>query len=276
MTDIQINFIKKIDVPGYNGCLLNHEGTWYGTSRFDSWENDFRNNQIIFMNLDNNYNVCSVKIMKDITNRPIYRSYTKGPEDSRFIDSSRLISVTLDTNTNWKPQLSILTMDNETKDIIHVLPMRVTDISLNVEKNWLFLKENDTELTFLHSSFPFRIINVNKTTGEGYTTKFYETSINIKAHNGSILLLPDGNYLLTVRVKEQHNYKHSLFCILDSEFNLTKISKPFKFDNSSSYEMCMSMTIVDENIVCCVGIDDLCTNIYNVNLESVINNCKPI
>ncbi len=276
------SIIKTIDLPGYNGCLYkNKDNKWIGTQRYDKeWRGDLRINKIIHYKLDKTFNIIKSEFLKDESNRTIYRSYTEGPEDARFIDENRLVAVTLDTNTYWKPQMSLFNIDLTTNSIKKVLPMKIIDIPLGIEKNWLFLKETETELIFLHHSFPFRIVNVNKETGEGYTSKYYEVpQFSFVAHNGSIVKLPeiyDNNYLLTIRIKEKHNYIYSIMCILDSEFNLIKISEPFKFISGTSCEMCMSMNIIEDKLICCVGIDDISTNIISADLYTIVNSCKSI
>lgn len=290
---------KKLLVDGFNATIRrkNDSEGWEGISRVQERPEEGSRvwkNKLIYFTTDEDFNIEDSSLLVDRTTRVRHLSYTEGCEDPRLLDSNKALTVTLDTNNRWKPEISLIEFDSKSSIISSIKPLEVDGISVNsIQKNWIPLKVSGSgtmspKLILLHQSFPFRIISVDMKTGKGSIIKEYTTpldSTGIVAHNGAALQLVDGKWLVTVRIKNGYKYKHSLWLLLDEEYNLIKYSEPFVFrklcsDGSPvSYEMCMSMQHdkheSDNVIVCSVGLSDTHSEIFkykiNVILDLLVN-----
>ena len=102
---------------------------------------------------------------------------------------------------------------------------------------------------------------------------------NMIVHNGSLIQLDNGNYLVNVRKMLNRNggtaYDYSLFLLFDENFNFLKMSKPFYFKETiglkwdGNYEYCPCMFIKNNDLYCCVTENEQKLIIYKYNLESI-------
>ncbi len=275
---------KRLLVPGFNATIrrLCPEG-WEGISRVQERPAPGSNvwkNKLFYFRTDEDFNIEEQKLLVDRNCRQKFLSYTEGCEDPRFLDSNQALVITLDTNNRWKPEISLIDFDSDSGFIDTIRPLMVNGISQNtIQKNWIPLKvESNGNIIMLQQSFPFRIISVNRETGIGNIIKEYSTALDnsIVAHNGAALHLHEGGWLVTIRVKSGHKYKHSIWLYLNESYELIKYSDPFIFLQTSfdgtlvSYEMCMSICYdTDDCIVCSVGISDTHSEIFKYRLEDI-------
>lgn len=276
---------KRLAIPGFNACIIPQQDGYLGLSRVCVQHSQRgvypeATNNIVMFTLNSEYDVISTTELKDTTNRTIHKSWTQGIEDPRLLSSNRFTAVTCDTNTRWKPEMSIVTFS---MDITSIMPLCISDKENEPQKNWLYLNSHTEELhDYLYSSFPFSIIRVNMNTGKGYIIKEESTpGYNIVTHNGAVVKTSEG-YLLTVRVKQGYSYHYSLWVKLDDNYNFIQVSKPFRFITGThlnddgtfvpgGYEMCMSLHMEKNELVVCVSIDDADNFIQKYDIADINN-----
>lgn len=230
---------------------------------------------------DQDFNIKTKNLIQDVSNRIIYKNYTIGIEDARFINKNYLSSTTLDSNDKWKAEISLIKVDLEKNNILSVTPLRLINSFSRTEKNWVFIKQKEDKMIFLYDCNPLTLVESDMKTGN---TKKIKSEIipslqNLLLHNGSLVILEDGNYLVNVRNMINRNggtvYDYSLFLLFNSEFKFLKMSQPFYFKETidlkwdKNYEYCPSMFIKDNNLYCCVTEDETNLIIYQYNLNSI-------
>jgi hypothetical protein len=149
------------------------------------------------------------------------------------------------------------------------------------EKNWLSLRRWGNELHVLHWLHPLRILRLNLQTGLAEVLVEYPTVAELQGqdiHCGASLLLPQG-FLVAVRVKSGHCYSHSLWLLLDSDSYAVKgVSEPFRFllEETSNYEMCMSLCKRGDEILACTSINDTWSGIWKFSLDTILKGLRPL
>jgi hypothetical protein len=287
-------FEHRLGLVGYNASLRQQGGGYMGVIRrivpFEKRNAypEVKNIAVLF-SLDANFNIIFAREMVDNSERTIHTNYTSGPEDSRLLSDTTMMSVTLDTNNRFCIEMSLITFCATSAIIQTVQPLLVAGVENKCEKNWLYLRDGPDGLAhFLHAAFPFRIIGLDYKTGVGNVLKEYNVpGFNVIAHNGATLR-HKGGYLITVRIKEGYSYKHSLFINMNDEYDVVGISAPFRFYKQEDwqtglnefkpggYEMCMSMHIEGEQLVACVSIDDSFAVVHKYILTDIIAMCSPL
>lgn len=271
-------FQKQLEIPGFNACIWPTEDGYIGlsrTCRHRSDENNFPEvyNRLLWFRLNNDFDMIEQSFLEDVSGRIVHTSWTTGFEDPRFITPSTALVVTCDTSPHWIPEISLIHLNSETKQVTAVHPLR-TNSDHGPQKNWLFLKNHsDTQTEYLYSSFPFRVISVDKETGTGTIVKTTGVSDRV-AHNGALVVFANG-YLLTVRIREGNGYKHSLWVFLNAEYEPVAISDPFIFV-APTYEMCMSLHVEGDILVACVSVGDTTVYVQKYNVNDILKSLKAV
>lgn len=279
-------FEKKLDIPGFNACIIPYEGGYLGLTRICNYHSQRgvypeATNKIGMFILNSDFEVMALYDLEDKTGRIIHKNWTQGIEDPRFLSLSIFTAVTCDTNSRWKTEMSLITFDMDSYTITNILPLYMNGTQHLTQKNWLFLSKYNEELSdYLYNSFPFTVIRVSNITGQGYIIK-EETvpEYNIVAHNAAVVKIKD-EYLLTVRVKKGHDYHYSLWVKLNESYDFMKVSKPFRFlkdhntntdgtFNAAGYEMCMSLHVEHDELVVCVSVEDRDSYIQKYEISDI-------
>jgi hypothetical protein len=286
------DFIKKLDVIGFNMSILPKQDGYIGITRNLIYPE--KNNILYAVNLNKNFDVISQVELKDITGRQTYPSWTSGLEDPRILSDRAFLAVTCDTNSNWKPEMSYVEMDLSTNTITRVQPMTRCGQRHEPQKNWLFIRnESNTHIDILYEADPFCVIRVDTTSGYGFylkehtmLSKYRETRIN----NAALMEISDG-YLLVVRLKERDGtwYHCSRWIKLDKEYNVVGVSPMFRFMNEfdgrkfmnedgtigvGGGEICMSIHQEDEYVIACTSICDSDIFIFKYKLDDILLSLK--
>lgn len=282
-------FKKRLDIEGYNASILRVDDGYLGLVRSVVYEkpSNFGINSIHEFRLDSDFKFISQRRLEDKSNRRIYKSWTTGPEDPRIVSETEFFAVTCDTNDNWKPEVSKITMKDGT--ITQVSPLVAIDVPRVSEKNWILFNSFGEERHFLYSTHPFRFLRLDNHTCKGNIFLEYTIpGLALVAHNGAVVRIGD-DFLLSCRVKSGHSYKHSVWVLFDSQYKCKGVSPPFRFDpdgwvdstNSNEfklggYEMNMSSHLETNALVCCVGINDTYNIVVKYYIEDVLKFINPV
>ena len=216
--------------------------------------------------------------------RPRHVSLSSGLEDPRIITSNSCLCVTLDTNTEWKAEISYVEFDSDKGILTKIQPLKIENLPRKIEKNWVVLEYKDMDATILYSTSPLIILKVNLESGLG-SILCQNPGIPFHAHNGSSVRLDDGSFLLSVRVKDGIHYKQSFWIKMRSDYTIESISKPYRFSTNEFrdeytdrevYEMCMSMHIENGNIIASVGMNDTHVTLYTICLSDILEGLRTI
>jgi FkbM family methyltransferase len=195
-----------------------------------------------------------------------------------------LYAVTLDTNADWRAEMSLVRFDESSGEIRSVVPLRVRGIPKRDEKNWLLLRHWGNEHHLLYSTNPLCVIRIDAETCRGTILKsIAHPRLNFKAHGGAAVRLPDGRFLVLVRVFRRIQYVHSRWIVLNDSYDLVGISLPFRFQNGWYYEMCMSLIVQSataiENrptITACLSLEDRQVVAKTYALDTILESILPI
>lgn len=217
-----------------------------------------------------------------IENLPRERHPTSilGLEDCRLIESDQnhwIFSTTFDTHPGTVGQ-TLCTMKNNPHEkgplfVEKFLPIQGPAPG-RCEKNWLPFVRNG-ELLAIYECDPLTILKIDRKTGacENFSKK--ETKHDFSKFRGSAPPIEfDNGYLFLVHevvFTDQRTYLHR-FVYLDSDLNITKVSKPFTF-LQKGIEYCCGMTIDHDQKQCIlsVGIDDKEALLLFVDLNHIQN-----
>jgi hypothetical protein len=279
----------KIGFDGFNMSMIIHpkKAQHYLASirqveTFDHKAYPQTYNRNYLLELDPYFQVISTKEMTEENKRKFNRSYSIGCEDCRLITGSRMTAVTLDTNEEWVPEMSLCDYNYESGEISKIQPLHFGDEQneeKTAEKNWLVLKnmERNGSIHLIHSYDPLRIVSVDVKTG-------YSSLISMKRifhvdgceiHGGAcVFLTRKKQYLVAVRVVQNHVYKFSHFLLLNELYTFLGISDRFCFEpyTEKKYEMCMSFT-EDESerkVFAAVSLNDKNVFVYEYLIDDLL------
>lgn len=256
-------------------------------------------NTAYMLELDSSFNVLSKNVLnqnKECLSVPRYVNWSCGIEDSRLLDESSLLSVSLDTNPHWKPEMVYIEISDEEKKITKLTRLYIEGKEMESQKNWLFLKKEDNRndnVHFLYFYNPFQIISVDLNTGKGHIIKTYNVpNMNLHSHGGACIYLEKRNeYLVLVRNYEVNLNKnasgHPMFAnhcwlLFNDLYDLCGISEPFLFemqdDTEIHFQICMSLILDVEGdcLYAPVTTNEKITSIYKLHLEEVLNVIRPV
>lgn len=221
------------------------------------------------------WKVSDAHKVKDTESRPRHVNYTSGFEDARWLGPYSALAVTLDTNSEFRCEMSYLEFDENLQEVRVVRPLRIEGIASRTEKNWLPLEVEDRERAlFLYSCAPLRVAQVNLATGLGRIV--YEgpgLPDGIVAHNGAVLTLPE-HYLVTVRIKDGYRYVSSRWLLIEKNgYKVVGISAPSRLMPGDAYEMCMSLHLDGGVVTACVSEGDRDIFILQYRLEELLRAC---
>jgi FkbM family methyltransferase len=265
---------------GFLGALRrtrNANGPGFGNHAVASAERRYPETVNIYwlLEMDASFRVQKETEMVETCQRQKHKNFSTGIEDARFVDDSSMFAVTLDTNAAWRSDISFVAFDQKTGQISRVTKIEISGLAEAPQKNWLPLQHWDSEHHLLHSYNPLRIVRVDSRTGEGQVIR--ETPhvlFNGKAHGGAAVRLSDGRFLVTMREFRHRYYPHSRWMLLDHTYDIIAVSPPFRFQNTYYYEMCMSLSLTNDNppkLVAPVSLEDKIQKIYVFSLSTILN-----
>ena len=206
-------------------------------------------------------------------------SFTAGFEDPRIGSSNWMTCVGLDTNDRWQPEMVLCEIDLPENKIKTAHSLYIENTPFTPQKNWLVLHELEEHIHMIHSLQPLTIVSVSKRTGRGNHILIKENKLLNRydqVHGGACLYLEDREcYLVTCRIVEKHQYKHSLWILLDKEYSPICVSKPFTFTdhrvhNGFFYEICMSLIRKNKDeIYVGITLGDQHMYIYTIALSTI-------
>ena len=280
----------KIDFEGFNMSMVQHPKN---TSHFlatmrqvehfshDAYPQAY--NKTFLLELDSLFRVVHSTELKEISSsRKVHRSYSIGLEDCRLVNEHFMTAVTLDTNDDWLPEMSLCNINYENGEITKVQPLHFggdDDVKF-AEKNWLVLKylERNGSIHLIHSYDPLRIVSVD--INNGYSSLISMKRIfhlnGCEIHGGACIYLSHKKqYLVAVRVVQNHSYMFSHWILLNDLYTFVGISGRFYFEpySEKKYEMCMSLTLNETNkkLFASVSINDENVYVYEYMLEDILN-----
>jgi len=240
-------------------------------------------NRNFILELNHLFQVISSKELVEENKRKFNRSFSIGCEDCRLITGSRMTAVTLDTNEEWIPEMSLCDYNYETGEISKIQPLHFgveQKDEKKAEKNWLVLKnmERNGSIHLLHSYDPLRIVSVDVHSG-------FSTLISMKRifhvdgceiHGGACVFLSrKKQYLVAVRIVQNHVYRFSHFLLLNELYTFLGISDRFCFQSYSekNYEMCMSMTEdeTEKKVFAAVSLNDKDVFVYEYLIDDLLS-----
>lgn len=297
-THFNVSFIKHPSLFGHILCSIRYRNEHTNQDIYPRCSNDIlmftiheseinKMDKHLFLQ-DNIITINKYEKINITCSREKYRSYTTGIEDARLWNNNYISGVSLYTNPNWCPEMVICKYDSNNNIITDIIPIGDSKEVKRPQKNWLFLKELNERITMIHSYKPFKVITCNKSDGNStpLIIKDYKELNNIKGeiHGGSCLyLFKKKEYLVVVRIIKNHNYRYSLWLVLDEEYSIIKISKPFTFMKKKEYELieynkgfwyetCMCLMEKNDNeIYASLSISDCYNFIVTLSLEEIYN-----
>ena len=280
----------KIDFEGFNMSMLPHPerpthflATIRQVEHYSHESYPQAYNRTFLLELDSLFRVVEANEMKEVaTSRKIHRSYSIGLEDCRLINEHFMTAVTLDTNDDWLPEMSLCNITHQNGEITKVQPLHFggDEDEKFAEKNWLVLKymERNGSIHLIHSYDPLRIVSVD--INNGYSSLISMKRIfhlnGCEIHGGACIYLSHKKqYLVAVRVVQHHKYMFSHWILLNDLYTYVGISERFYFEpyTEKKYEMCMSLTLNETNkkLFASVSIDDTDVYVYEYMLEDILN-----
>lgn len=278
--------MSKIDIEGFNGSILRTiAGSYLGLIRRDISINKEgvypqTYSSLHFFELSSEFEVMYVKDLHDTLDREKHISWSSGLEDPRILTKDSCLCVTLDTNTEWKAEISYVKFDSDSSLITKIQPLVITDLPRQIEKNWVVLNVDEGEATILYSTKPLIILRVHLESGIGKVI-YKNIGIPYHTHNGSVVALDDGSFLLSLRVKDGIHYKQSLWVKMRNDYSIESISPPYRFTTNefrddyvdhTVFEMCMSLHLEGEHLIACLGMNDTHLSIFKISLTYILSN----
>ena len=220
----------KIDFEGFNMSMLPHPerpthflATIRQVEHYSHESYPQAYNRTFLLELDSLFRVVEANEMKEgATSRKIHRSYSIGLEDCRLVNEHFMTAVTLDTNDDWLPEMSLCNITHQNGEITKVQPLHFggDEDEKFAEKNWLVLKymERNGSIHLIHSYDPLRIVSVD--INNGYSSLISMKRIfhlnGCEIHGGACIYLSHKKqYLVAVRVVQHHKYMFSHWILLN-------------------------------------------------------------
>lgn len=254
---------------------LAEKASWIGTLRRKGSTNEKGKEPdsiCSILHFDQDFKVLKRMDLQDRTVREKPSGCLTGLEDCRLIDDMSLLAVTHDTNPKNHAQISFVRFSLLTNIISDIQPLIIEGIDPDqTQKNWLLLRQWGDELHLLQNYNPWRVVRVNSKSGKGSILKEESLSnLNLKAHGGAAVELPDHTFLVTIREYRRRYYAGSRWLHIDAQYNLIGISPIFRFQNELYYEMCMSLTLRPPYVVAALSLEDRVLQIHTFLLASLL------
>jgi ribosomal protein S8 len=280
------NFKTKINFEGFNMSFIVHPenpNMYLATIRqAEKFEDQYPEyyNRTFLLELSHDFQVMTSEKLTE-ESRETYRSYSIGVEDCRLISDKFMTSVALDTNPDWIPEMCFCEISREEGMIKNVKPLKFDTTEKKPEKNWIVFKhlEKQNVIHMLHSYDPIKVISIN--TKEGHSQLISMKRIfkltNCEVHGGSCVYLPHlKQYLVIVRVIQDHKYIFSHWILFNELYTYLGISPAFRFEPTKkveNYEMCMGLIYREEDncLLCSVSINDKSVYIYGFNINMILD-----
>jgi len=272
-TGMNMSIIQKQSSNGYLGIIRQRVDLTPGIYP------EVQNIQYL-LELDEDFRILKYAELKE-PQRTTHISFTTGLEDGRLLSETMIVAVLLDTNPNWIPQISFCSFDSESATISKITPMVFEEDPNLPQKNWIFLKQ-EKQYFMIYSYSPIRVIECDLETGTAILSNTGKNKIqlpeqykNSHFHGGSAVQLETGEYLVAIRIVQEHEYKFSMWLLLDSSYEMVGYSAPFLFQEKNAtdffYEMCMSLFIREQTLIASVSIADKDVFVYEMELSQVLD-----
>ena len=209
-----------------------------------------------------------------------YYSKKHGFEDARLVNwHNRLfLSATIrDYNTGGMGRITLVELDKHYEEVNHhILEGTCNDCSF-CEKNWQpildkpfhFVVSNDPIVVLKANINSLRMENVKGTSsmciGTGMVGSYRGSSQIVPYKDGYISIVHHSE----VDEKTQHHYWHH-FVTYDKDFNIIKISQPYKFEGADIEFVC-GMAIKDDFAFITYSVMDKDASIMRIPMEDVLS-----
>lgn len=253
-----------------NPSVLRDEHGYFGTFRTvnytvdkNSW-NIYHPGRIIntvnyLLTFDDKMNITSKKelVWDDVK----YPCPWTGIEDIRLIDRGTFTATIPEANPKGFPMQFFCHYDFETARVFRVTPM-IKEVD-RMEKNWLPFYSGDN-LMCIYNYKPFTILTLNKDTGAILDVSEKNYLVDLTGFKGSATPIPyrfkdKEGWLFTVHetIQTEGAYQYlNRIAWMDEKFNLSYLSRLFRFDNLHQVEMITSVTTEGNNISFWTGVND--------------------
>lgn len=202
-----------------------------------------------------------------------------GFEDARLVKwkNNIYLSATLcDYNTGGMGRIALVKLDNRYNEVDHYLLEGTCNDCTRVEKNYQPII--DKPFTFIVSNDPvvvsrYSIFDLKPTYLKGKSGMCIGTAM-LGAYRGSSQVVPyKEGYISIVHHSEkdgksQHHYFHHVVQY-DKDFNIIRISKPYKFEGQP-VEFCCGMTIKDDFAYITYSVMDKDASVMRIPVEDLL------
>ena len=210
-----------------------------------------------------------------------YYSKKHGFEDARLVNwHNRLfLSATIrDYNTGGMGRITLVELDKHYEEVNHYILEGTCGDTSFCEKNYICV--NNKPFHYIVSVEPtvvnrYSLSDLRATYLKGTTGMCIGTNM-LGAFRGSsqAIELPNGDYLAVIHNSEadentQHHYYH-YFAIWDKDFNLKRISQPYKFEGEP-VEFCCGACLKDGFVYITYSVMDSNASIMRIPLEDVLS-----
>jgi len=280
------HFKTKINFDGFNMSFIVHPenpNTFLATIRqvgkFESHRPEYYNKTFL-LELSHDFQVLSSKQLKEET-RKTFRSHSMGVENCRLINDKFMTSVALDTTPESVPEMCFCEISTDEDMIKNVKTLTYDRIEGKPEKDWLVFKylEKQNVIHILHSYDPIKVISINTRDGHSQllSMKRIFKLTNCEVHGGACVYLPHlKQYLVIVRVIQDHKYILSHWILFNELYTYIGISPAFRFEPTNKKEndeMCMGLVYREEDncLLSSVSINGKNVNIYGFNINTILD-----
>lgn len=203
-------------------------------------------------------------LLKEITkNINRFDKYIIGIEDMRIFNYNGIIKI-IGTGQHNNGETKIVTgnYDYETNEINDFNYINVQFNYQQVEKNWVYFKNDTDELKIIYKWFPLQICQIQDNnlilTNEIQMPMFFSN-----ARGSTCGVEYNDEIWFICHTNENSSYFH-FFVIFDKNMNLKRYSNKFKFEGRK-IEFCIGFKIIQKNIIICYSLNDIISKLALYN-----------
>jgi hypothetical protein len=205
-------------------------------------------NQILIGELDKNLNLLNQRKIHDSVGVPSFEDPRGFNSNTASFVSGTVVTEEPSNGTGrWRSSVGLL---NTSTGEIRIF---ANPNGKMIEKNWVPVATDETQIKMLYSTNPQVIVEVDK---ESFEVEFHSRPnvLNVPNLSGGsqFVEIPGGQFLRVARKRlpvEGKGLVHfSYLLIYDSNLNLSKISRPFIF-RKVGFEICNGLTLTSDNLL---------------------------